>query len=847
MIKSAGILFLFTLCCIKPSHAQQRTDWRIGEINEIISLVGDSRHHEAIGRIETLLPLMNDMDDMALAIIYRMQGLSYLYLHDSDNAENAFLKAWQHTEHLGDTIPLKRVIPCDIGVLYCDLRNFAAAERFLLMAKRLHETNLDLGFGYARILNQLGVIAFESRRFLKAKLFLDTSVDILENLGAEYDGMKAVLLGSLSATYCLMGYMEDAYLAASKAKTLAECLGDEDIICTIDSYMGTIHAAQKDWKEASSCFEKACKSANVADEDYTLRHFGLAMTLFFGQDPGYKSVSRAVSGELRQNVISKFIFLTDAERQMYWAYYLPYMNALNAMLTAVASKEDNVAVLENVLFSKGLLLRTSTWINERIRSSANDDDREKMTEREMLLTKLKAGGQRPDSTDYYHNRLLMIEKELLRSNVSFSNLSDNLIANWKDISKSLDRDEAAIEFAPISVIPEDGLFSGEEKYLAIVITSSCKYPAIVPVCSQGEIERLVVNRTRLSNSKFINNMYSSDSPRSRGEELYELVWRPLEAYVSRAKTIYYSPIGVLSSISFCAISHGGEFLCERYNMRMVSSIAEVIRLKTGREGTLTSAAVYGGIVYDVDSSTLLANANGYEHDRGGSIGEDEQERSGWSYLAGTVDEALGVQQRLESTGMRTRLYMGDSANEESFKVMDGQSPSVIHIATHGFFLSDPKQIVMNPFLCRLDNGAARQTTNYLNRSGLLFAGGNRAWTGEEVIEGIDDGILTAEEISRLNLSGTDVVVLSACETGLGVSVSAEGVFGLQRAFKLAGVNTLIMSLWCVSDVTTSELMLSFYDLWMGGMEKHEAFYAAQDAIREKYRDPYKWAGFVMMD
>ena len=282
-------------------------------------------------------------------------------------------------------------------------------------------------------------------------------------------------------------------------------------------------------------------------------------------------------------------------------------------------------------------------------------------------------------------------------------------------------------------------------------------------------------------------------------------------------------------------------------MRMVSSIAEVIRLKSDSDEAHSSATVYGGIIYDVDTSTLLANARGYDHERGGSIGEDDQERAGWSYLASTVDEAFGIQQRLEDTGVKTKLYTGDSANEESFKALDRKSPSILHVATHGFFLSDPKQIETNPFLRGIGNRNVSQTTNYLNRSGLLFAGGNRAWTGEETIEGIDDGILTAEEISGLDLSNTDIVVLSACETGLGVSVSSEGVFGLQRAFKLAGVNTLIMSLWNVSDVTTSELMLLFYDNWMGGMEKHDAFYAAQETIRNKYRDPYRWAGFVMMD
>ena len=135
----------------------------------------------------------------------------------------------------------------------------------------------------------------------------------------------------------------------------------------------------------------------------------------------------------------------------------------------------------------------------------------------------------------------------------------------------------------------------------------------------------------------------------------------------------------------------------------------------------------------------------------------------------------------------------------------------------------------------------------MNYSGLLFAGGNRAWTGVDVIDGIEDGILTANEISNMNLSNTNIAVLSACETGLGSDMSSEGVFGLQRAFKLAGIQTLIMSLWKVPDEATSKLMQVFYDNWLSGMDKHQAFSQAQRLIKEIYHEPYYWAGFVMLD
>ena len=127
-----------------------------------------------------------------------------------------------------------------------------------------------------------------------------------------------------------------------------------------------------------------------------------------------------------------------------------------------------------------------------------------------------------------------------------------------------------------------------------------------------------------------------------------------------------------------------------------------------------------------------------------------------------------------------------------------------------------------------------------------MSGGNAAWMGEPIPEGVEDGILTAQEVSELNLRGTSLVVLSACETGLG-EVSGEGVFGLQRGFKKAGVQTLIMSLWQVSDEATCLMMSTFFQHLLNGEPKYDAFRAAQETVREKYRTPYFWAAFIMLD
>jgi CHAT domain-containing protein len=165
------------------------------------------------------------------------------------------------------------------------------------------------------------------------------------------------------------------------------------------------------------------------------------------------------------------------------------------------------------------------------------------------------------------------------------------------------------------------------------------------------------------------------------------------------------------------------------------------------------------------------------------------------------------------------------------------------LATHGYFFPNP-------------TGGKKGKSGYasvqhpLLRSGLILAGANRAWSGEEIPDGEEDGILTAYEIADMDLSNTELVVLSACETGLGDVDGSEGVFGLQRAFKTAGVKYILMSLWNVKDQKTYEFMTAFYELRNKGKDIPAAYQEAQAKMRAKYALPFaprNWAGFVLLN
>jgi CHAT domain-containing protein/tetratricopeptide repeat protein len=214
-------------------------------------------------------------------------------------------------------------------------------------------------------------------------------------------------------------------------------------------------------------------------------------------------------------------------------------------------------------------------------------------------------------------------------------------------------------------------------------------------------------------------------------------------------------------------------------------------------------------------------------------------------LPGTATEVQSIGELLRGKNWRISSYQDEHALEEVVK--SAERPRVLHVATHGFFLSD-QQVKRRGGLDADPSGFE----DPMLRSGLFFAGADRTLKGEPPVEGVENGVLTAYEAMTLNLQGTELVVLSACETGRGHVQNGEGVFGLPRALQEAGSEAVLMSLWSVPDRETQELMTLFYRNWLSGMEKPQALRRAQiteeDQVRKRYgKDlPYYWGAFILV-
>ena len=296
-----------------------------------------------------------------------------------------------------------------------------------------------------------------------------------------------------------------------------------------------------------------------------------------------------------------------------------------------------------------------------------------------------------------------------------------------------------------------------------------------------------------------------------------------------------------------------ENICDKFNLHRLSSTRQLAYIQDETKGD--KSVLYGGLRYDAEVTNTDAPPTSGEN-RGFSyvpraIVDSLDIRGSYNYLPGTKEEADRIVSNLDSHSIPYTYYYGTAGTEESFKSLDGSKPRLLHIATHGFYLTEQdaeRKNFTRPLF--LEENRVYREDKPMTRSGLLLSGCSRALNHESIPEGVEDGILTADEISKLDMRGLDLVVLSACQTGLGDITSGEGVFGLQRGFKNAGAKTIIMSLWKVSDIATQQLMTSFYNHYLSGMPKEKAFRMAQDELRKLIGLGQKkpdWAAFVMLD
>ena len=535
---------------------------------------------------------------------------------------------------------------------------------------------------------------------------------------------------------------------------------------------------------------------------------------------------------------SNFRSMSYQERSSLWN---KFSNWFTAILPAVAFRGDESTLDEDlydgILLSKGLLLNSEIELRKLVASAGDEYSLALYDKLQDLYMQQKKAADNPAEYERITREVATKERELANSVKAFGDYTENLAVTWKDVRDRLSQDEAAIEFvqAPLN---QDSIM-----YSALVLKSGTS-PKRVNLFSQQELTAIPAD-----------SLYTTS-------KLSSLVWEPLSEELGAVKNVYFAPQGMLHSmaIEYAPTSDGG-YISDKYNLYRLSSTRERILSHTTKKEQY--AVLYGGLSYDADTTAVMrANDDQTDHyvfKPRAAIENIRDVAQGISDLQYTLEEVEEIDNLYSAVNEDCYSFKGIYGTEESFKNLSGTGKTVLHLATHGFYYTEAEhkdKFNMIQALDILGNTAVSSEDKMLTRSGLFLTGANLALTQKSIPDNMEDGILTAQEISFLDLRDVDLVVLSACKSAMG-ELGGDGVFGLQRGFKKAGAKTLLMSLWNVDDKATKLLMTEFYKNWLGVNEKHdvmskrEAFLKAQEYLRTtengRYKSPEFWAAFVMLD
>jgi CHAT domain-containing protein/Tfp pilus assembly protein PilF len=459
------------------------------------------------------------------------------------------------------------------------------------------------------------------------------------------------------------------------------------------------------------------------------------------------------------------------------------------------------------------------------------------------------------------------ERALVARSSAFTHHQTLDRTTWQQVRDALQPGEAAIEFARFRFYPKTK--TNSVYYAALVITRETKdQPRYIFLGDDKQIESDAI--AHFKESLATRGFQPPPEEAVPGPHAYELVWKPLESALAGITRVDLATDGVLNQVPLGIIpAPDGKLMMEKYDLRLVSSTRDLLRPPA--PAAAPTALLIGNPTFDLSDDNQRAalgklgnpkppndlGAPSYPQLLTEKVGNQTPSTSNRNStlpsLPGTGIEVEAIADLLHQHGWQTTVYTGDSALK-TVVTLSG-SPRVLHLATHGFFLPDPEG--SSEFAGDIRSILQPEQYSALNdpmlRSGLYFAAADRTLAGKPSPPDLDNGVLTALEAGNLNLEKTQLVVLSACDTGKGDEKNGEGVFGLRRALEEAGAQSVLMSLWSVPDKETLDLMQRFYAEWLGGTEMHQALKAAQLEMREEVKRthdgndlPYYWGAFVLV-
>ena len=654
----------------------------------------------------------------------------------------------------------------------------------------------------------------------------------------DYDNIARLYLSDLSEICLLQGRHDEAWehinklsVASSGVGKFGSRIGRNLEISRILELKARYYLLEENYTKAQEYLDRALNyySPKIGSSDVRFKLLKTQALLHWYQGDIEKSNAAFLRliRSYRQHIAQNFVAMSEYEKEQFYNTLRSDFNLFNAYaVDNHASPGANVLFEEmynNALNTKALLLNETNKIKNSIIESKDQNLIGKLRQWEDAKSNLstlyfdKSATGRLDSLE---KKVENLEKEINSHSNLFTRNED--MPDWTKIKAVLKSGEAAVEIIRINTVNKsvknnygrNGGVSDSTVYLALVLTSDSKTPGYTFLRDGNQLEK-----------RFLP--YYRNSIVALGDDnlTYDKFWAPLKAQLNGVARVYLSPDGVFNQINLNTLKNprSKQYLLDEIDINYLTNTGDLLKPEQqtigAPDGMLFGRPAYDGEVAasrEHQSPSLFYGTRNLLTDELSDFREQE-----FADLPGTEMEINTIEKALAARQVKVLTFKGADASEENVKAVT--SPTILHIATHGFFVEDSASHV-NPMI----------------RSGLVMAG-----VRNQEKAGTEDGILTAYEATNLNLDNTSLVVLSACDTGLGEIRNGAGVYGLQRAIIVAGANNLLMSLWKVNDEATALLMGEFYRNWHEG-ENQSAFRTAQMILRQRYPDPYYWGAFIMV-
>lgn len=784
-------------------------------------------------------------------------ALCYSDLGDYPHAIEYGIKTSEIRENvLGDSHPDYAQSLSNLNTYYNYLHDYPHAIEYGTKALKILKTALgENNSDYATSLNNLSYSYYGLGEYSKAIELGTKALEIEEATSNKHSKNYAVLSNLALYNSCegnILRAIELSYKALEICKsTKGEVSPDFSTILSnialYYSHSGNFYKAKELGIKALDIQKKVAGDNNPLY--LSILRFVATCDIFLGNySEASKNITRCVS-LYNSNILKFFCDLSSYQRYSYWESVSSLFTDLYPSI-AYQSNSYNTSDLYNqsALFAKGLLLTTSSEISRLIKESSDVEtvnifEKYCSIKRQLLkLYEIPMAEERRD-IDSLNSLVERLEKRLINRSKEIGDFSQKLRTTWNDIQNILDDDDIAIEFLSFDLFGTDSTLIA-----ALTLKKGDIKPKFFPLFTIDELKKL------------------TDLNQLNGLELKKIVWEPLMGELSKIHNIYFSPAGVLHKIGIEYALGMEEF--EMYRLTSTRKIRDIKHhYNNPNDSDLLNASLFGGIDYEKQRNSFI-NRTDFDNKKESTFTKlfvlqhrafiDSLDLRGVnvSYLPGSLKEVQNIKSTFDRKQHKAVLYIGSEATESTIKNLTGSTSTILHVATHGFYFTQNRAKKLSlRFLLNEEFPIGSYEDKALTRSGILFAGANKALNGADIPMDTDDGILTAQEISQLDLQGIDLVVLSACDTGIGDIIQGEGIFGLQRGFKKAGAGTIMMSLWKVNDIATNILMTEFYNNLCSGMDKRKSLRSAQKKLREYkdpegnllFQDPYYWASFVMLD